>query len=149
MCSAHAQKIGVCCAFPKQLRVSILKTERETEDKISKVFGFDLFVDVTIQGFVSFRFFFSLYFCNFLLHSAEWKFQKIPGAFFIYTVHLSDLLCSPSLLLLNKYIRKDFVGRRARNNSYLHLLIVFFYLTGYGRCLLFSQKNLTVGCFLN
>lgn len=45
----------------------------------------------------------------------------------MYTAHPSDHLCSPSLLLLNKYIGKeDFAATTAGNNSYTHLLIGFF-----------------------
>lgn len=118
MCAAHTQKIGVCCTFPEQLLVLILKTGRETEDKISKVFHFGLFFDVTKQGFVSFCIFVSLYFCIFFLHSVKWKFWKILESFFMYTVHPSDHLCSPSLFLLSNYIgKRDFVGTRAGNNS--------------------------------
>lgn len=93
----------MCAAlFQKQLLIPILKSGRETEDEISKAFGFDLFVDVTQQGFVSFCIFVSLYFCNFFLRSAEWKFPNIPEALVIYTVHPSDHLCTPSLFLLHK-----------------------------------------------
>lgn len=119
MCAAHTQNIGVCYTFPKQLLVSILKTGRQTEDKISEVFGFDLFVDVTQQGFVSFCIFVSLYPHNFFLHSTEWKIWKIPETFFMYTVHSPDHLCSPFfLLLLNNYTgKRDFVGTRDGNTS--------------------------------
>lgn len=91
--------------------------EERLKIKSQKCLFFDLFVDVTQQGFVSFCVFVSLYFCSFFLHSDEWKFQKILEAFFMYTVHPSDHLCSPSLLLLNKYIgKRGFVGTRAGNN---------------------------------
>lgn len=129
MCYTHSKNRCVL-HFSKRASGIYFKDSGETEVKISKLFGYDLFIDVTQQGFVSFRIFVSSYFCNFFLHCAEWKFQKIPEAFFMHT-DPSDHLCSPSLLLLGKYIgEEDLVGTRTGNNSYRHLLIVFFYLTG-------------------